>query len=85
MVKTTLEKQLGKIKVDDCFASDKIYGYRNKMQLPTLNNKIGMYRENSHDIIEITNCLLCENWVATIIEVISSNTPFFSSDLMVKL
>ncbi|MGN1228015.1 MAG: 23S rRNA (uracil(1939)-C(5))-methyltransferase RlmD [Christensenellales bacterium] len=67
IVKTTLSKQLGEIEVQDCVASNKEYYYRNKMQLPVTPNGIGMFRENSHDIINIDNCLLCEDWIKTII------------------
>ncbi|MBQ8749153.1 MAG: 23S rRNA (uracil(1939)-C(5))-methyltransferase RlmD [Clostridia bacterium] len=68
IVETTLKKQLGEVEVKDCVASNLQYAYRNKMQLPATINGIGMFRENSHDIVEIENCLLCDNWIQTFIK-----------------
>lgn len=73
IVQTTLQKQLGKdIKVEDCVGSDLPFHYRNKMQLPTTVEGIGMYKENSHNIVKIDNCLLCDDWIATIIKIIEN-------------
>lgn len=71
IVKTTLQKQLGKtIQVENCERSDLPFHYRNKMQLPATVDGIGMYKENTHSIVKIDNCLLCENWIVPIIKII---------------
>lgn len=68
IVETTLRKQLGStIKVNQCVGSDLTFGYRNKMQLPITIEGIGMYKENSHNIVKIDSCLLCKDWIKTII------------------
>ena len=38
--------------------SEKIYRYRNKVQMPIGTDGIGFYRRNSHDVIPMTDCLL---------------------------
>lgn len=71
IVKTTLEKQLNiNLPMKNCYPSPISYGYRNKMQLPINEKGIGMYRENSHDLIPISNCVLCDDWIKSIIEII---------------
>lgn len=35
--------------------------YRNKVILHNSNNKVGLYKKNTHDIVEIDNCLLLAN------------------------
>lgn len=68
IVFNTLKKQVSEpFVVNNCIQSNNVYAYRNKMQLPCTINGIGMYRENSHNIIEIDNCLLSKNWIRTII------------------
>lgn len=75
LVKETLLK-IGKIdtEVNDCIPSKSICGYRNKIQLPVAwennVNKIGFFRENTHDVIDIKSCPLHEEWARKMIEVI---------------
>lgn len=64
IVETALNKY-AKInaKVNDVVASEKQYRYRNKFSFPVGcdvdgNIKIGMFKKNSHEIIEIEDCLL---------------------------
>lgn len=38
--------------------SEKIYRYRNKVQMPISDAGIGFYRRNSHDVIPMEDCLL---------------------------
>ncbi len=77
-------------KVRDCFKeiahidvavlntvpSDKIFGYRNKLQLPLREengvNKIGFFRGNSHDVIEIDDCPLHDDFCKRIIAIIKN-------------
>ncbi len=40
---------------------DKEYNYRNKVVLRVKNDKIGLYREKTNDIISVDKCLLLDN------------------------
>ena len=40
---------------------DKDYNYRNKVTLKVKNDKIGLYREKTNDIINVDKCLLLDN------------------------
>lgn len=81
LVKNNLRK-IGNINYDvlETVPSDKIYGYRNKISLPIGGKvgdiKIGMYRENSHEIIDIDNCLLTEEWATILMEKIRQYANF---------
>lgn len=44
--------------VSDIVPSEDRFRYRNKVQLPVGEDGIGFYRKNSHDIIDIDDCLL---------------------------
>jgi 23S rRNA (uracil1939-C5)-methyltransferase len=44
--------------VEDILTTGKTNGYRNNIQLKTNGNKIGFYKKQSHDIVEIEHCLL---------------------------
>lgn len=74
LVRETLLK-VGKIdtEVDDCIPSELKCAYRNKIQLPVAYennvNKIGFFRENTHDVIDIKNCPLHDDWTRKLIEV----------------
>ena len=61
---------------ENVVASPKIYHYRNKLQLPIRRekgvNKIGFFREGSHDIIEIEDCPLHPIWAKKIIKIIKN-------------
>lgn len=63
MVENSLKK-IAKIEheVNDVIKSDKWFRYRNKFAFPVQEKngeiKIGMFRKNSHDIIEIEDCML---------------------------
>ena len=40
--------------------SDKVFEYRNRIQLKHLKDKLGYFKPNSHEIVPITDCLLAE-------------------------
>ncbi len=44
--------------------------YRNKVQLPVSEKGIGFYRRNSHDVIDMDDCLLQNEYVADIVNAI---------------
>ncbi len=39
------------------------FGYRNRIQLKQLEQKIGYFKRESHDIVEIDNCLIAEKMI----------------------
>lgn len=48
------------------------YNYRNKITLKIVNKKIGYFKNNSHDIVEINDCLLANNKINEVIKLLSS-------------
>ena len=52
--------------------NDNPYNYRNKITLKIVNKKIGYFKNNSHDIVEINNCLLASNKINEVIKLIPS-------------
>ena len=73
-LKNTLKKVGGiDFKINPIVANDKEFEYRNKVALPVVNQngktQIGMYRKNSHKIVEIDNCLIQEPFVKKLIDI----------------
>lgn len=64
---------IGKIntKVNDCFASNKNYYYRNKLALPVdcVTRTVGMFRTASHNIVPIENCYIQKDWCKDIVNI----------------
>lgn len=71
LVKNTLKK-FGNIETEvlPCIASPQ-WRYRNKNALPS-NGALGMYRKNSHNIIEIEDCLIAQKWFSTLLKLIKN-------------
>ena len=73
-VATNISK-IGKLDVEvlPCVASDKMVGYRNKLSLPVSGKRgcvtIGMYRRNSHSVVDMDDCLLGGDWSARLVEI----------------
>ena len=72
MVKNSLEKYAKiETKINDVFASDKQFHYRNKFAFPVVEDagviKIGMFQKNSHRVIEIEDCMLQSDKVKVIL------------------
>ncbi len=57
-------------KYNKCINSYDRYNYRNKVTLHVKDNKLGLYEENTNNIIEIEKCLLLEDEINNIIETI---------------
>lgn len=61
------------INIDSVFGSEKVFGYRNKLQLPVREQngivKIGFFRENSHDIVETDSCIIQPDWATDVIKI----------------
>jgi 23S rRNA (uracil1939-C5)-methyltransferase len=67
-----LTKQLNYIpSVEEIVPSDKIFAYRNKLQIPitTVNGKVvaGFYKDKSHIVVPVTKCPLHGNWAEDVI------------------
>lgn len=45
----------------ETISSEKKLGYRNRIQLKHLQNKLGYFKPSSHDIVPITDCLIAED------------------------
>ena len=56
----------GKVIIKD-IVYDKQYNYRNKVSLKVLN-KVGYYKKNSHDIINIDECMLLDEDINKLIK-----------------
>lgn len=44
----------------DCVTNNNIFNYRNKITLKVIDGKWGYYKENSHELVSIDECLLAE-------------------------
>lgn len=67
-ISETLKKVGGvDIKIDEIVPSKKQFRYRNKLSFPVRNDKIGMYEENSHNVVDVEDCLLQKEWNAKLI------------------
>ncbi len=69
----TVEETLLKVagmskKVDEVVPSSRIYRYRNKLSFPVQGKKIGLYTENSHDVVNISDCLIQREWNKPLVE-----------------
>ncbi len=58
------------VEVQNCVASPRTMGYRNKLSLPVggkrYDVKAGMYRRNSHEVVDIGDCALGGEWSNTV-------------------
>ena len=51
--------------------ASKAFRYRNKISLPVNENKeIGLFRRNSHKILEIEDCIISKEWVKPLISAV---------------
>lgn len=50
--------KLNNIPVQECLPSPSPLGYRNKIQLPVVGKHIGLYARNSHDLVDVKECLV---------------------------
>ena len=57
------------ITVLPCEPSNTQYYYRNKFSFPISPSGVGMFKEGSHEIITINNCLIQTEWAKSIIEI----------------
>ena len=60
------------LKINKIIKCDNIYNYRNKATIH-VNNKIGFYKENTNEIIDINYCYLLDNKINDILKKIKKN------------
>lgn len=70
-------------KINDIVASDKIYGYRNKITLK-VDGKLGFHENNSNKIINISRCELVSEKVNEIIAVLNNMDLNDVSEVIIK-
>lgn len=54
--------------IKEIIKSNEQFNYRNKITLKVVNGLIGFYENNTHKLIEISNCLISENSINNIIK-----------------
>lgn len=72
MLKAVLERN-NKVEVNDAIKSDKNLNYRIKAKYRAENGKLGFYKEESHDIIQINKCHIVEGIINEIASKIELN------------
>jgi len=73
-IKNIITKYLNKtIQINTIIPSDKQYNYRNKITLQVKNNKIGLFKQKTNDLIEIKNCLLVDDEINNILPTLKAN------------
>lgn len=58
------------------------YNYRNKIILHGKNNKLGLYEENTNNIVEINECLLVNNKINEIIKILKEENILIEEALI---
>lgn len=70
-VADTIKKITGvNVTVEKTVPAESCYRYRNKLSYPIKNQRVGLYRENSHEIVDIEDCLLQKTWNVSLIKAI---------------
>lgn len=73
MLKNTLSKMIGEVKVNEVVASKENIRYRNKIQIPFGKNEngviLGFYKPKTHSIASITKCFLQDENIEKLIKI----------------
>lgn len=72
LVENTFKNAKLDVNVLDTVGSDAAYGYRNKIQVPVSNGKIGYYRNHTNEIVEFDKCCISPEVDNTILNDIRS-------------
>jgi len=67
-----VSSQLGIDNIVSEIVFDEALFYRNKITLHGNNNKVGLYKYNSNDIVKIDNCILCNKKINRIINILNN-------------
>lgn len=73
-------KKISKIDVDikEIHSYNNLY-YRNKITLRVLGNKIGYYKEKTNELVDITECIICDKRINDILHLIREFINYYSS------
>lgn len=79
-------KRFGDVDTDikEIISSDKIYNYRNKITLKIKDGKIGYFKNNSNDLLEIGKCLIASSKINKIINVIKKEDLSKAFEIIIK-
>lgn len=69
-IKNIFKKFKIKLKVLPCEPSPKIYNYRNKLTLKCDGEKLGLYKINTHEVVDIAECKISSNEINRAIKII---------------
>ena len=69
-IKNIFKKFKIKVKVLPCEPSPKIYNYRNKLTLKCDGEKLGLYKINTHEVVDIAECKISSNEINRAIKII---------------
>ena len=69
---TNILKKYANLDLNPPIKESKEYHYRNKITLQVKNGKIGLYTQNSNDLIPINECLLVSNSINNIVKLINN-------------
>ena len=76
--------KLFNIKIDKCYFGNG-YNYRNKAIFHVKDNKLGYYSENSHDLVELKNCLLLDKRINDIYKILVGSDISKLTSVMVRV
>ena len=67
-VNEILKKNNVSYEVTDIIKSEKEYNYRDKVTLKIVNNEIGFYKNDTHELVKIDYCYLCKEPINKLIK-----------------
>ncbi len=70
--------------VAPCLASPSSLQYRNKIQLPVREGKLGLYAKNSHDLVEVEHCHIHCSLGETILQTVRAHLPDSLRHVLIK-
>lgn len=86
--KNILDNTFKDYKVNEFIKDDNPYYYRNKVQIPLKDNKMGFYRKFSNDIVEFDDCLIESKQANSIIsdlkQVLNNNQKQYIRHVLIK-
>ena len=76
-------KKMGLIINPSLITNDTPYNYRNKITLKVVNGVIGYFKLNSHSVVEVNKCLLAEDCINDVINIIS-NMKIINGEVIIR-
>lgn len=76
-------KKMGLIINPSLITNDTPYNYRNKITLKVVNGVIGYFKLNSHSVVEIKKCILAEDCINDVINIIS-NMKIINGEVIIR-